>query len=155
MSEFGGLRKHEITSMHLYLRRRNVAAHVAEELKTVTYATPSIEKTQKEIQNKPALRLACGRNVCFPLPRSDVLLMGGNCSNRTRPVRWAGCLPYCSFRRQVSLYFLGYLSSPFSQETGGRRYNFFFNFVKMCTDLCIAWTRQAGRKGRPGEFRRC
>ena len=42
----------------------------------------------------------------------------------------------------------------FSQETSGRRYNFLFNFVKLCTDLCIAWARQAGRKER-GEFRRC
>ena len=41
-----------------------------------------------------------------------------------------------------------------SQETSGRRYQFFFNFVKICTDFCIAWARQAGRKGR-GEFRRC
>ena len=32
---------------------------------------------------------------------------------------------------------------------------FCFNFVKICTDLCIAsWARQAGRKGR-GKFRRC
>ena len=30
----------EITRMHLYPRRRNVAVQVAEELKTVTYATP-------------------------------------------------------------------------------------------------------------------
>ena len=44
--------------------------------------------------------------------------------------------------------------SPFSQERSGQRYNFLFNFVKICTDLCIAWARQAGRKGR-GEFRRC
>ena len=36
-----------------------------------------------------------------------------------------------------------------SQETSRRRYNcFFFNFVKICSDLCIAWAKQAGRKGR-------
>ena len=29
-----------------------------------------------------------------------------------------------------------------------------FKFVKICTDFCIVWARQAGRKGR-GEFRRC
>ena len=36
--------------MHLYPRRRNVAAQEAEELKTVTYATPSYggERTKKE-----------------------------------------------------------------------------------------------------------
>ena len=45
MSEFGGLWKHEkITRMHLYPRRRNVAFEVAEELKTVTYATPPVEE---------------------------------------------------------------------------------------------------------------
>ena len=34
--------------MHLYTRRRNVAAQVAEELKTVTYATPPLEECRKE-----------------------------------------------------------------------------------------------------------
>ena len=33
----------KITSMHLYPRRWNVATQVAEELKTVTYATPPME----------------------------------------------------------------------------------------------------------------
>ena len=34
--------------MHLYPRRRNVAAKVAEELKTVTYATPPMEECRKK-----------------------------------------------------------------------------------------------------------
>ena len=34
--------------MQLYPRRQNVAAQVVEELKTVTYATPSYGGTQKE-----------------------------------------------------------------------------------------------------------
>ena len=38
----------KITSMHLYPRRRNGAAQMAEELKTVTYANPSYAGTQKE-----------------------------------------------------------------------------------------------------------
>ena len=32
--------------MHLYPRRRNVAAQVAEKLKTVTYATPRVEESR-------------------------------------------------------------------------------------------------------------
>ena len=47
MSEFDGLWKHEITSMHLYPRKRNMPAQVADELKTVTHATPHMEE-QKE-----------------------------------------------------------------------------------------------------------
>ena len=38
--------------MHLYPRRWNVAAQVAEELKTVTYATPSYGGTQQKKGNK-------------------------------------------------------------------------------------------------------
>ena len=37
-----------ITSMHLCPRRRNVAAQVAEELKTDTYATAPMEKRRKK-----------------------------------------------------------------------------------------------------------
>ena len=33
--------------MHLYPRRRNVAAQVADELKAVTYATPPMEERRK------------------------------------------------------------------------------------------------------------
>ena len=53
MSEFGGLWKHEITSTHLYPRRRNVAAKVAEEFKkTVTYATTPMDKRRKKDKKK-------------------------------------------------------------------------------------------------------
>ena len=38
----------KITSMHLYPRRWNVAAQVAEELKMVTYATPLMEERRKK-----------------------------------------------------------------------------------------------------------
>ena len=38
----------KITSMHLYLRRRNVAAQMAEEYKTVTYATPPMEERRRK-----------------------------------------------------------------------------------------------------------
>ena len=48
MSEFSGLWYTKITSMHLYPRRSNVAAEVAEELKTVTYATPPMEERRKK-----------------------------------------------------------------------------------------------------------
>ena len=55
----------KIISMHLDSRRRNVAAQVAEELKTDTYATPSMEerrKKKKESQwsapTSPLFRLA-------------------------------------------------------------------------------------------------
>ena len=43
----------KIPSMHLYPRRRNVAAEVAEELKTVTYATPQapMEERRKKEKN--------------------------------------------------------------------------------------------------------
>ena len=37
--------------MHLYHQRRNVAAQVAEELKTVMYATP-LEERRKKKENK-------------------------------------------------------------------------------------------------------
>ena len=37
----------KITSMHLYPRRGNVAAQVAEEFKTVTYATPMEERRKR------------------------------------------------------------------------------------------------------------
>ena len=37
-----------MTSMHLYPRRRNVAAQVANDLKTVTYATPPMEGRRKK-----------------------------------------------------------------------------------------------------------
>ena len=47
MSEFGGLWNMKITSMHLYPRRWNVAAQVAEELKIVTYATPPMEELRR------------------------------------------------------------------------------------------------------------
>ena len=43
----------KITSMHfLYPRRRDVAAHVAEELKPVTYTTPPIEERRKKSRRK-------------------------------------------------------------------------------------------------------
>ena len=54
-SETGdGLWKHENNqrSMHLYPRRRNVAAQVAEELKTVTYAIPPMEERRKKRKKK-------------------------------------------------------------------------------------------------------
>ena len=38
----------KITSLHLYPRRRNVAAQVAEELKTVTYTIPPMEERRKK-----------------------------------------------------------------------------------------------------------
>ena len=38
----------KITIMHLYPRRRNVAAHVADELKTVTDAAPLMEERGKK-----------------------------------------------------------------------------------------------------------
>ena len=37
--------------MHLYPRRRNVAAQVGKELKTVTYAAPSMEERRKKERN--------------------------------------------------------------------------------------------------------
>ena len=37
----------KITSMHLYPLRQNVADQVAEELKTVKYATPAMEERSK------------------------------------------------------------------------------------------------------------
>ena len=37
--------------MHLYPRRWNVAAQVAEELKMVTYATPPMEERRKKGKN--------------------------------------------------------------------------------------------------------
>ena len=37
----------KITSIHLYPRRRDVAAQVVEELKAATYATPLIEERRK------------------------------------------------------------------------------------------------------------
>ena len=37
----------KITRIHLYPRRRNVAAQVADELKIVTYATPPMEERRE------------------------------------------------------------------------------------------------------------
>ena len=49
MSEFSGLWKRtKITGKHLYLHKQNAAAQVAEELKTVTYATPPMEERRKK-----------------------------------------------------------------------------------------------------------
>ena len=42
----------KITSKHLYPGRRNVAAQVADELKTVTYATPPMEERTKKERKK-------------------------------------------------------------------------------------------------------
>ena len=47
MSEFGGLWKHEHNQHALVPPRRNVAAQVVEELKTVTYLTPPMEERRK------------------------------------------------------------------------------------------------------------
>ena len=45
LSQFSGnYGNTKITSMHLYSRRRNVAAQVVEELKMVTYATLPMEE---------------------------------------------------------------------------------------------------------------
>ena len=52
-----------ITSMHLYPRRRNVAAEVAEELKTVTYATPILWRNAEEEKNRKKIRIFRGGNV--------------------------------------------------------------------------------------------
>ena len=53
MSEFSvDYRNTKITSMHLYPRRLNVAAQVAEKLKRVTYAYPSYGGTQKKEKKK-------------------------------------------------------------------------------------------------------
>ena len=41
--------------MHVYPRRRNVAAQVAEELKTVTYATPRLWRNAEEEEEEEAL----------------------------------------------------------------------------------------------------
>ena len=54
MSEFRGLWKHE-NNQHahdLYPRRWNVAAQVAEELNTVTYATPPVEERRKKKEKR-------------------------------------------------------------------------------------------------------
>ena len=60
MSEF------EITSMHLYPQRRNVAAHVVEEeLKTVTYATPPVEERRKK-RHATFLVFGCRNVFSFP-----------------------------------------------------------------------------------------
>ena len=60
MSEFGGLWKHENNHMHLYPRRQNVAAQVAEELITVTYATPMEERRKKEGKKEEMSDFAVG-----------------------------------------------------------------------------------------------
>ena len=53
MPEFGGLWKHENNQHALVPRRRNVAAQVAEELKTVTHAThPMEERRRKQTEKK-------------------------------------------------------------------------------------------------------
>ena len=46
--------------MHLYHRRRNVAAHVLEELKTITYATGTHPMEVRRKKNeKPYKRIFC------------------------------------------------------------------------------------------------
>ena len=52
--------------MHLYHRRRNVAAQMAEELKTVTYVTPPMEESRKKRRKK-----LCG---CVLLANASVCL---------------------------------------------------------------------------------
>ena len=48
----------KITSMHVYPRRQNVAAQLAEELRTVTYryATPPLEDAEKNTQKMLAFK---------------------------------------------------------------------------------------------------
>ena len=52
----------------LYPRRRNVAAHVAEELKTVTYATPPMEerRKKKKKEKKTSILGSTGDNDMCP-----------------------------------------------------------------------------------------
>ena len=64
--------------MHLYARRRNVAAQVAEDLKTVTYyATPSYGGTQKEkkISGRNTINLIRNQSL-FTVPGISRSLFG-------------------------------------------------------------------------------
>ena len=55
MSEYGRLWKHENNQHAPYPRRWNVAAQVAEELKTVTYATPLLWRNAEEEEEYSAI----------------------------------------------------------------------------------------------------
>ena len=50
--------------MHLYSLRRDVAAQVAEELKTVTYATPNMEDRRKRKRLKKKKKKSLALAVC-------------------------------------------------------------------------------------------
>ena len=61
----------KLTSMHLYSRRWNVVAQVAEELETVTYATPPIEE-RRERETNTVEKLMEGLGMSGqPLERRD------------------------------------------------------------------------------------
>ena len=64
MSEFGGIWKHENNQHALVTRRRNVAALVAEELKTVICATPPMEERRREIYQGAPLTSICNLGTC-------------------------------------------------------------------------------------------
>ena len=50
--------------MHLYLRRQNVAAQVAEELKTAIYVTPPMEEGKRK-EKKGILLISLKIKTCF------------------------------------------------------------------------------------------
>ena len=55
MSEFGGLLNHENNQHALVPPKMECAAQVAEELKTVTYATPLMEERRKKRKKEISL----------------------------------------------------------------------------------------------------
>ena len=60
--------------MHLYPRRRNVSAQVAEELKPVTYATPPMEEHRKKRKARSTTKgHARGKQSEF-LPQVHILI---------------------------------------------------------------------------------
>ena len=74
--------------MHLYPRRRNVVAQMAEELKTVTYATPPTKerrkKTKAATMSTSLCRVSSAEKVilhdnCDPAPTKRVLCCWGRC----------------------------------------------------------------------------
>ena len=75
-----------ISSMHLYPRRRNEAAQAAEELKTVTYAME--ERRRKK--NKKCFRMVNNLGQLLPLPRIgpkvDVVQLETRCVIHTNTV---------------------------------------------------------------------
>ena len=70
MSQSGGLWKHENNEYALkYPRRWNVAAHVVEELKTITYATPPMEEPSKKKKHHLTVQLSVMPTFSFDRKR--------------------------------------------------------------------------------------